>query len=93
MDTQSCDVKSVTSLTRALTADDDNREWRCRLRHTDHESLFVAAVQCDKGRGCSGEAGFERKSDDTDDDDKNTTAATATVMCKDDTYNDGCRAV
>ncbi|XP_070200987.1 uncharacterized protein [Littorina saxatilis] len=41
-----CDVKSTSSLTHALTADDDNREWRCKLNQTHQEAVFIAAVQC-----------------------------------------------
>ena len=45
---------------------------------------MMAAVQCDKGRGCSGEAGFERKRDETDDDNKSNTAI---VICSHYTNN------
>ncbi|XP_076450149.1 uncharacterized protein LOC143286461 isoform X2 [Babylonia areolata] len=50
---KACGVTSVSSLTHILTPDDDNREWRCRLRNTNHTAVFVAAVQCTDGAGCA----------------------------------------
>ena len=48
-------VRANTSMTHLLTANDDNREWRCSLRETKHEAVFVVAVQCKDGTACSGQ--------------------------------------